>query len=232
MSGVPANADIVAAYLFWETLTLETNPLDVNGVKFRGTTLDLDDAVIVRKTQFTLAGLPNSTCWSSGPGVDGEHLSRRRALIVANANGRGRQPDGKAPGQHVGSARRTPFRRRLTVTLPVRSGNQPPESAGASLVVVYRTLDPNEPLRKVVIYDGFHPQVGLTTPMQQSIQGFYKRAVNATGKTDAPHRQRPAEQQRPDPVQRHTRRLATECHPLRQLIAARVGEPDVRHRAR
>ncbi len=67
MSGVPDNADIVAAYLFWETLTLETSPLDVNGVKFRGTTLDLDDVVIVKKTQFHLASLPNSTCWGQGP---------------------------------------------------------------------------------------------------------------------------------------------------------------------
>ncbi len=32
---------------------------------------------------------------------------------------------------------------RHTVTLPVRSGSQLPESAGASLVVVYRTLTTN-----------------------------------------------------------------------------------------
>ena len=54
---------------------------------------------------------------------------------------------------------------RLTVTLPVRNGNRAPESAGASLVVVYRTLAPtNEPLRKVVIYDGFHPQLWSRRP--------------------------------------------------------------------
>ena len=68
------------------------------------------------------------------------------------------------------------------MTLPVQSGNQPPESAGASLVVVYRTLALTEPLRKVVIYDGFYPQLGLTTPMQQSIQGFYKRSANPSAK--------------------------------------------------
>src|SRR5262245_56889260 len=69
MSGVPDNADIVAAYLFWETLTLETNPTDVNGVKFRGTPLDMDDAVIVKRTQFPLRNAPNSTCWGQGPAL-------------------------------------------------------------------------------------------------------------------------------------------------------------------
>ena len=65
MSDVPPDADIVAAYLFWETLT--EVPSDVNGVKFRGTTINLDDPVIVKKTQFDLANLPNSTCWGQGP---------------------------------------------------------------------------------------------------------------------------------------------------------------------
>ena len=43
-----------------------------------------------------------------------------------------------------------------TVTLPAVSGNQIPESAGASLVVVYVSPDPAAPLKKIVIYDGIH----------------------------------------------------------------------------
>ena len=190
MSGVPDNADIVAAYLYWETLTLDTNPLDVNGVEFRGEPLDLDDVVVVKKTQFNLSGLPNSTCWGQGPVMTGNIF---RADVLSCCRCEWMRPPLPLPTpmatplESAWSTRRNlvanAISPRLTVKLPVRSGNQPPESAGASLVVVYRTLNPtNEPLRKVVIYDGFHPQSGLTDPMQLSIQGFYKRAVNATGK--------------------------------------------------
>ena len=49
------------------------------------------------------------------------------------------------------------------MTLPVRTGKVVPESAGASLVVVYRDPSPNvltNPLRKIVIYGGITHQAG------------------------------------------------------------------------
>ena len=52
----------------------------------------------------------------------------------------------------------------LTVTLPeAGTGNQLPQSAGASLVIVYRNPDPQpnapaQPLRSIVVYDGAHVQ--------------------------------------------------------------------------
>jgi hypothetical protein len=180
MSGVPDNADIVAAYLFWETLTLDTNPSDVDGVEFRGTPLDLDDVVITQKTQFNLAGLPNSTCWGQGPVLTGNIFRADVLSLLPMRMDAANQPTGKRLVNTSDLVANTlPGH---TVKLPVRSGNQPPESAGASLVAVYRTQDPNEPLRKVVIYDGFYPQSDLTSTMQQSIQGFYKRSTNPLAK--------------------------------------------------
>ena len=44
MSGVPANADIVGAYLFWETITLNddvTGMEQADGVMFRGVPIEL-----------------------------------------------------------------------------------------------------------------------------------------------------------------------------------------------
>jgi hypothetical protein len=66
-----------------------------------------------------------------------------------------------------------------TVTLPENgTGNHTPQSAGASLIVVYRDTRPanqREPLRKIVIYDGI--SVLPETPgakMSQTIRGIYK----------------------------------------------------------
>ena len=49
MTGVPANADILAAYLFWETLTFEAQPAQASA-RFRGVQLDLDDDSVVKKS--------------------------------------------------------------------------------------------------------------------------------------------------------------------------------------
>jgi hypothetical protein len=65
-----------------------------------------------------------------------------------------------------------------SVRLPMRNGNQIPESAGASLVLVYR--DPNEPLRKVVLYDGIDIQQSLSDTMSKTIRGFYQSAASRT----------------------------------------------------
>src|SRR6187455_2693765 len=76
-----------------------------------------------------------------------------------------RFPDGRPTGKRiVNSADLT--RHGLpahTVYLPVSSGNQVPESAGATLVLVFNKL--SGPLRKVVMYDGIHIQPNTTTPM-------------------------------------------------------------------
>ena len=65
------------------------------------------------------------------------------------------------------------------MTLPVRNGNHVPESAGASLVVVYR--DSTQPLRKIVIYNGDVP-LTVDAPLERSLQGFYKSASTPSAK--------------------------------------------------
>ena len=69
-----------------------------------------------------------------------------------------------------------------TVKLPVRTGNGVPESAGASLVVVYRDQDPNAPLKKVVIYDGNLLKPNINTPLDLTIKGFYGSAATRSAK--------------------------------------------------
>jgi hypothetical protein len=66
------------------------------------------------------------------------------------------------------------------VSLPTRNGNQIPESAGASLVIVY--VDKSEPLTKIVFYDGIHVQASLNDPMKQTLRGFYLSSSTRSAK--------------------------------------------------
>ena len=56
-----------------------------------------------------------------------------------------------------------------SVTLPERGvGNQSPQSAGASLFVVYRDITAGTALRRVVVYDGQHLQLKTETTFQKT----------------------------------------------------------------
>src|SRR5262245_24092255 len=74
MSGVPADADIVAAYLFWETITTtaelsEVPPLPsltgVKAVKFRGTPIDVNNPVFVKRSSSPTLTIQNSPCFGN-----------------------------------------------------------------------------------------------------------------------------------------------------------------------
>ena len=60
-----------------------------------------------------------------------------------------------------------------SVTLREGQADQAAQSAGATLVVVYRTLDPNEKLRRIALYDGLHQQSQSVGGITQSLAGFY-----------------------------------------------------------
>jgi hypothetical protein len=167
---VPKNAEILAAFLYWETLA-ET-PDDLGGVLFRGTPVSF-----VRTLSQELTGV-FAPCWSHS----GNTLYSMRADVLSllppqldeNGNPTGRRlvndQDLVAAGQAY-----------HTVTLPERgTGNQTPQSAGASLFIVYRDTATGAPLKRVVVYDGVHvQQKGETT--RQKIRGFLQSSGN-TGK--------------------------------------------------
>ena len=176
MSGVPAGADIVAAYLYWEAIRgSSVDPATLAGGTFRGNK-------IVGK-QLASGAL---ACWGSGGG-NGTTSGATPLLVfradvlrylpyMAAANG---QPSGQrlVNDADLGAAL-------TTVSLPdsgAGGGNSPSSSnqaflvEGASLVVVYRT--PADPLRAVVIYDGGYTFSSANPTMTQTIQGFYEAST-------------------------------------------------------
>lgn len=168
VSGVPAHAEIVAAFLYWETLS--TDDAQLAGAQFRGQPLT------VVKTSRQRLDSTQAACWSSGgaPGAYTMTMHRadvRRLLPVQlDTNGvpTGRRLVNSADLAAAGVAPHT-------VTLPDAGGaGAAPTSAGASLFVVYR--DPAQPLTKVVLYDGIHVQPAGTTT-SQTIRGFLQSAA-------------------------------------------------------
>jgi hypothetical protein len=146
-SAVPAGAEILSAFLYWETITSEDpsqRQLQLNGVKFRGLGVD---AVNIAYSSLTGA---TASCWSSGGGSGSAYTMNEmradvRRLLPVDATGRRlvNDADLQANGYPLNQ-----------VTLPeAGTGNQVPQSAGASLVVIYRLINNTEPLRKIVIYD-------------------------------------------------------------------------------
>jgi hypothetical protein len=176
---VPADADIVAAYMYWEAIVANGNLQQAAGVKFRGEDILLNDLAAVKASWADLTG-STSSCWSSGAPLKMVHFRADVLRFLPIRLDKDNKPTGKRlvtdqdlidNGFVVGGH---------SVRLPMRNGNQIPESAGASLVLVYR--DPNEALRKVVIYDGIDIQTSLTDTMSKTIRGIYQSSATKSAK--------------------------------------------------
>jgi hypothetical protein len=148
---LPPNAEILAAFLYWETMWKgpdeELQALR-RQVKFRG---------------FPVSGIKSSTqpltpgCRGIG---DGERISIMRADVLhllPLQMDENNKPTGRrlVNDSDLAANKLEPH----TVTLP-DSGifNFAPQSAGASLLVIYQDPDLAAPLTSIVVYDGLHVQ--------------------------------------------------------------------------
>ena len=131
ITGVPAHSDVIAAYLYWETV--ETS--STLGAGAVGATFGVDDS-----------GAPNSIssiaqlltvngttpCWSSGGATGGGSQHR---LAVYRADVLGFLPANPNTSYQVTLA-------------DAGTGNVVPSTAGASLVLIYRTTLETDPALK------------------------------------------------------------------------------------
>lgn len=165
-AGVPAGADIVAAFLYWETVEsssqLPAHPGQngfFNGFPMTGSIL----------------GNPNApTSWSSG-GCSGSSQGAKtmvayradvRPFLAVDVNGN-IQGNGSYSVRLADSG---------------SNGGGVPLTLGASLIIIYRVLSPAVPLNSIVIYDGAVAPSNASSTMSQALQGFYQAAASPVAK--------------------------------------------------
>ncbi len=151
VSGVPLGADIVAAFLYWQSVETTAAPSSINGF--------FDGKAIV--------GAPRGS--AANPACDSSALAKGRVyradvlryLAVDQTNN-----VRIANGPH-------------TVKLPDSGGGltgRAPYTNGATLVVVYRGLSLSTALRSVVIYDGAYTATNDSDGLELKVGGFYQAA--------------------------------------------------------
>jgi hypothetical protein len=159
MQGVPADADLVGALLFWEAIHSASNPTPHVGATFDNQPIPTQG---LKAVSASLLG-NTATCWGAANQLQDPELTMFQADVLSLLPKRLDLQD-RWTGKYVINGSHA-------VTLPDGgSGNLAVQSGGATLVAIYR--DPAEPLRKVVIYHGaaLKPEALMLT---QTIAGFY-----------------------------------------------------------
>jgi hypothetical protein len=180
ISGVPDNADILGAYLYWETVHLTGVSNPEVGVKFDDH--DVNDPSIPIPLVKSSAELPltGGSCYGSGGQNQQYRLTMFKTDVLRFLPKRS-DSTGASTGKRVVNGNHK-------VRLPQGNGNNPPESAGATLFVVYRDPEADRtlnPLRKIVVYDFangdpntkpyIQPTLGTITT--QTLRGFYRSSA-------------------------------------------------------
>ncbi len=171
MSDVPTDAEILAAFLYWQVVSTESDGPEsgIVGATFNGFPLSTPEGPLAK----VLDPGGTSPCWSSGGGTGQSGGSKRTYTYRADVLRFIRVDE--STGRHVVNGPHS-------IQAPDSgNGNGTPNALGASLVVIYRNPDPLTPLNAIVIYDGGYTLDNGTPMMSQNIAGFYDPA-DAEGK--------------------------------------------------
>ena len=168
---VPANAEVIAAVLYWQTVekvgvTLGGPGSGQNGF-FRPVISGGPAAPGYAISGVSLSPGTNTVSWSAGgctSGSTGKIIRTYRANVL-----------GSLPRDASGNVSPNV---KYEIRVPGTSSTTP-IAVGASLVLIYRILDPNVPLNSIVIYDGDYAPSNTSLVMSQTMQGFYDAAPNA-----------------------------------------------------
>lgn len=159
-TGVPPGADIVAAYLYWQTVESALNKYAGQQGYFNG--YAITGAVLGNPNTPQSWGLSFCTGWFPLFKAIRSYRADVRPYLRLDANG------------HVQGV----------VRLADTGSNWgvPPQTLGASLVIVYRVFSPAVPLKSIVLYDGAFAPIDDWHNMSQGIQGFYQAATSPVAK--------------------------------------------------
>ncbi len=158
-TGVPAGADIVAAFLYWQTVesgqTLAGQQGFFNGYPITGAVLGNPNAPV----SWSLGGCTGS---SQGSKTMRTYRADVRPYLKLDANG------------HIQGV--------VKLADSGSNGGGVPLTLGASLVVIYRVLSPTLPLNSVVLYDGAYAPGNTTSDLSLDMHGFYEAAAAPVAK--------------------------------------------------
>src|SRR5882724_1907956 len=164
-TGVPPGADIVAAFLYWETVESS------NAGAATGKQGSFNHYTITG----TLRGDPNApTSWSTG-GCSGSALGSK-TMRVYRADVRpflNLDANGNIQGNGIYEVK---------LADSGSNGGGVPLTLGASLVIIYRVQSPQVPLNSIVLYDGALAPNNSSSTMTLPIQGFYDAATSPVAK--------------------------------------------------
>ena len=176
-SQIPAGAELLAAYLYWQTISTSgaPDPSALRGAKFKGNDIS-QSAVLLGKAGSVPCGDPD------GDDDDDDAWHRARATWSFRADvmpffPRIRPTSPNAPVQVA-------FTGSHQVTLPdMGRSNRLPTTLGAALVIVYRVTGydattgyqlPRLPLRSIVLFDGGDTLDRRSRTLQLTLEGFYE----------------------------------------------------------
>jgi len=147
---VPVGADVVAAFLYWSSVETAGTNAGQNGF-FRGSPVAGDPL-----------GNPNApVSWSAGGCVGSANGSKTMQVYRANVSAY-LPVDGNGTVQP-------------NIIYQVRlADNKNAALLGASMVIIYRILSPDVPLKAVVIYDGAYAPSNSALTTTQKLQGFFQ----------------------------------------------------------
>ena len=173
---VPDGAQIVAALLYWQTVEKISQPGSGQNGFFRPVFTNGPAA-----PGYPVAGVDvtnHSTVSFSSGGCSG--TSTGKIVRSYRAEVRAFLPQDASGNVIVDSDNSNPSFKNLSfeVRLPSTSSTTP-IALGATLIIIYRVLDPNVPLNSIVLYDGSAANNSTNPLLTQQMQGFYDAEVLA-----------------------------------------------------
>jgi VCBS repeat-containing protein len=181
IDGVPPDADIVAAFLYWQVVTTSADGPDSGSLPATFKGYPLRSAGGPFGKLLTIEG--TAPCWASGGGTGSSGGSKLTYTYRADVLRYFDVDDRKDQNGNLIGTGKLIVNGLHDVAIPDSGsgGNATPIGLGASLVLVYRDTNPLTPLSAIVVYDGGYTLNNASPTMSQVIQGFYQSA-NGTGR--------------------------------------------------
>ncbi|HXH49237.1 MAG TPA: hypothetical protein VNM47_07810, partial [Terriglobia bacterium] len=177
-TGVPAGAQVIAAFLYWQTV--ESSQTTFAGQQGFFRPVYTGGPSTGYAITGTVLGNPNApVAWSSG-GCSGNSQGSKtirtyradvRPFLRVDSEGNVLAGNSSLPAQYE-----------VRLADSGSNGGGAPLTLGATLVFIYRVLDLNVPLNSIVIYDGSFAPSNSSSDMTQTIEGFYQAAASPIAK--------------------------------------------------